>query len=60
MMRGLSAKYLTTRGRVNFIDQLVEGTGHEGILGVEKGSALDELKSTKAKGKKKGGKGSKK
>jgi ATP-dependent RNA helicase DDX24/MAK5 len=27
MMRGISGKYITTRGRVGFVDQLVEGTG---------------------------------
>lgn len=27
MMRGVSAKYITTRGRVGFVDQLVGGTG---------------------------------
>lgn len=26
MMRGISTKYLTTRGRVGFVDQLVGGT----------------------------------
>lgn len=26
MMRGISTKYITTRGRVGFVDQLVGGT----------------------------------
>lgn len=26
MMRGISAKYITTRGRIGFVDQLVDGT----------------------------------
>lgn len=47
MMRGVSAKYLTTRGRVGFVDQLVEGTGHTTLLGVEKSTALADLPKEK-------------
>ncbi|GAA6059528.1 hypothetical protein JCM10212_006026 [Sporobolomyces blumeae] len=43
MMRGVSAKYLTGRNTVGLIDQLVTGTGHSQLLGVESSSALDDL-----------------
>ncbi|GAA5996125.1 ATP-dependent RNA helicase [Rhodotorula paludigena] len=43
MLRGVSAKYLTTRGRVGLVDQLVGGTGHSKIFGVESSTALDDL-----------------
>ncbi|GJN88616.1 hypothetical protein Rhopal_001582-T1 [Rhodotorula paludigena] len=43
MVRGVSAKYLTTRGRVGLVDQLVGGTGHSKIFGVESSTALDDL-----------------
>lgn len=32
MMRGISGKYITTRGRVGFVDQLVEGTGESQLV----------------------------
>ncbi|GAA5848483.1 hypothetical protein JCM8547_004527 [Rhodosporidiobolus lusitaniae] len=43
MVRGASAKYLTTRGTVGLVDQLVGGTAHSSILGVEASTALDDL-----------------
>ncbi|GAA5941103.1 ATP-dependent RNA helicase [Sporobolomyces koalae] len=43
MMRGVSAKYLTGRNTVGLIDQLVTGTGHTQLLGMESSSALDDL-----------------
>lgn len=43
MMRGVSAKYITTRGRVGFVDQLVDGTGHATLLGIEQSTALADL-----------------
>ncbi|GAA5888988.1 hypothetical protein JCM5296_002767 [Sporobolomyces johnsonii] len=51
MVRGVSAKYLTTRGTVGFVDQLVGGTGHSQILGVETSTALDDLPAPSAKKK---------
>ncbi|GAA5952011.1 hypothetical protein JCM21900_000114 [Sporobolomyces salmonicolor] len=51
MVRGVSAKYLTTRGTVGFVDQLVGGTGHAQILGVETSTALDDLPAPAAKKK---------
>ncbi|GAA6037143.1 hypothetical protein JCM8097_008757 [Rhodosporidiobolus ruineniae] len=50
MVRGVSAKYITTRGTAGLVDQLVSGTGHGSILGVQASTALDDLK--KAGGKK--------
>ncbi|SCV69134.1 BQ2448_2154 [Microbotryum intermedium] len=47
MMRGISAKYLTTRATVGLVDQLVEGTGHDKILGFDTSTALEDLKSKK-------------
>ncbi|KAM0753840.1 P-loop containing nucleoside triphosphate hydrolase protein [Meredithblackwellia eburnea MCA 4105] len=47
MMRGVSAKYITTRGRVGFVDQLVNGTGHSSLLGIEASTALDDLPKPK-------------
>ncbi|GAA6016893.1 hypothetical protein JCM11491_006904 [Sporobolomyces phaffii] len=43
MMRGVSAKYLTGRNTVGLIDQLVTGTGHSQLLGMETSTALDDL-----------------
>ena len=43
MMRGVSAKYLTTRNSSSFVDQLIDGTSHGALLGVEKKSALESL-----------------
>ncbi|GAA5993561.1 hypothetical protein JCM5350_002806 [Sporobolomyces pararoseus] len=43
MMRGVSAKYLTGRNTVGLIDQLVTGTGHTQLLGMETSTALDDL-----------------
>ncbi|GAA5885370.1 hypothetical protein JCM6882_009590 [Rhodosporidiobolus microsporus] len=51
MVRGVSAKYITTRGTVGFVDQLVGGTGHNAILGVEASTALNDLAKA-PKGKK--------
>lgn len=51
MMRGISAKYLTTRGRVGFVDQLVSGTGHTAIMGVENATALENVPGKKQKPK---------
>ncbi|GAA5968135.1 hypothetical protein JCM11641_003744 [Rhodosporidiobolus odoratus] len=54
MVRGVSAKYLTTRGTVGFVDQLIGGTGHSSILGVEASTALNDLaKAPKGKKQKK-------
>lgn len=43
MVRGVSAKYLTTRGKVGLVDQLVGGTGHSKIFGLSTSSALEDL-----------------
>ncbi|ORY72598.1 P-loop containing nucleoside triphosphate hydrolase protein [Leucosporidium creatinivorum] len=53
MMRGISGKYITTRGRVGFVDQLVEGTGHSTILGIEASTALEDLPKAKKRPSKK-------
>ncbi|KAI5479656.1 DEAD (asp-glu-ala-asp) box containing, RNA helicase [Pseudohyphozyma bogoriensis] len=50
VMRGVSAKYITTRGRVDFVNQLVDGTNHSGIMGVEQSTALADLPKPKQKG----------
>ncbi|SGY73122.1 BQ5605_C005g03263 [Microbotryum silenes-dioicae] len=47
MMRGISAKYLTTRATVGLVDQLVDGTGHDKILGFDTSTALEDLKNKK-------------
>ncbi|KAL8292938.1 hypothetical protein RQP46_000632 [Phenoliferia psychrophenolica] len=49
MMRGISAKYITTRGRIGFVDQLVDGTSHSAMLGIETSTALDDLPLPKKK-----------
>ncbi|KAK4701559.1 ATP-dependent RNA helicase DDX24/MAK5, partial [Phenoliferia sp. Uapishka_3] len=49
MMRGISAKYITTRGRVGFVDQLVDGNSHAAMLGIETSTALDDLPAPKQK-----------
>ncbi|GAA6009113.1 hypothetical protein JCM10207_004098, partial [Rhodosporidiobolus poonsookiae] len=51
MVRGVSAKYLTGRGTVGLVDQLVGGTGHNAILGIEASTALADLAKA-PKGKK--------
>jgi len=56
MVRGVSAKYLTTRGTVGLVDQLVGGTGHSKIFGIQASTALEDHASA-SKGKK--GKGKK-
>ncbi|GAA5830226.1 hypothetical protein JCM11251_001275 [Rhodosporidiobolus azoricus] len=57
MVRGVSAKYITTRGTVGLVDQLVGGTGHNAILGVEASTALNDLaKAPKGKKAKKAAK----
>ncbi|GAA5904583.1 hypothetical protein JCM8208_004822 [Rhodotorula glutinis] len=56
MVRGVSAKYLTTRGTVGLVDQLVGGTGHSKIFGISASTALEDHASA-TKGKK--GKGAK-
>ncbi|GAA5938732.1 hypothetical protein JCM3775_001976 [Rhodotorula graminis] len=56
MVRGASAKYLTTRGTVGLVDQLVGGTGHSKIFGIQASTALEDHASA-TKGRK--GKGAK-
>ncbi|KAM0792433.1 hypothetical protein ACM66B_005110 [Microbotryomycetes sp. NB124-2] len=51
-VRGISSKYLTTRNRVGFVDQLIRGTGHSAILGIESTSALDDVAAKAKKNKK--------
>lgn len=58
MVRGVSAKYLTTRNKVGLVDQLVAGTSHNKIFGLDQTSALEDLaraprEKNKAKKKKK-------
>ncbi|BGP22772.1 DEAD (asp-glu-ala-asp) box containing, RNA helicase [Rhodotorula toruloides] len=43
MVRGVSAKYLTTRSKIGLVDQLVGGTGHSKIFGLSTSSALEDL-----------------
>lgn len=43
MVRGISAKYLTTRNKVGLVDQLVGGTSHNKIFGLDQSSALEDL-----------------
>ncbi|BGP37829.1 ATP-dependent RNA helicase [Rhodotorula kratochvilovae] len=43
MVRGVSAKYITTRGTVGLVDQLVGGTGHSKIFGIQASTALQDL-----------------
>ncbi|GAA6055745.1 hypothetical protein JCM3770_006136 [Rhodotorula araucariae] len=43
MVRGVSAKYLTTRGTVGLVDQLIGGTGHSKIFGIQASTALEDL-----------------
>ncbi|KAK4058750.1 ATP-dependent RNA helicase [Microbotryomycetes sp. JL221] len=52
-VRGISSKYLTTRNRVGFVDQLVSGTGHSAILGLESTTALSDAAKKRKKGSKK-------
>ncbi|GAA5956239.1 hypothetical protein JCM10213_000983 [Rhodosporidiobolus nylandii] len=51
MMRGVSAKYITTRGTAGLVDQLVGGTNHNSILGLEASTALADLSKKAPKGR---------
>ncbi|KAK4053043.1 ATP-dependent RNA helicase [Microbotryomycetes sp. JL201] len=50
-VRGISSKYLTTRNRVGFVDQLIRGTSHSAILGLETSTALEDLATKSSKGR---------
>jgi ATP-dependent RNA helicase DDX24/MAK5 len=43
VMRGISAKYITSGGNAMFVDAMLRGSSHEKLLGMPKTRAVDDL-----------------
>jgi len=44
MLRGISAKYLTSGGTSDFADQMLKGSNHKTMLGLSQCRAVEDLK----------------